>query len=75
MAHTVCTSVVYSQCKKDLEEVDERHNMHWNEDVTIDVAVDSKDSRQINGLNGVSRNSGASYNSESTFYHSKEDAV
>lgn len=76
VAHTVCTAVVYSLCKKDLEAVDEKHHMPWHEDITIEVVgSQDKDGRQLNGLNGISRNSGATYNSDSSFYHSKEDAV
>ena len=73
----MCTAVVYALCKKDLDEVDDKHDLHWNEDVTVDVVMGSQDkssqaSRQMNGLNGITRNS---YHSENSFYHSKEDAV
>ena len=77
VAHTMCTAVVYSLCRRNLEAIDEKHNIKpWHDEVTIEVVgSQEKVTKRVNGLNGITRNSGASYNSDSTFYHSKEDAV
>ena len=71
----MCTAVVYSLCRRNLKALDEKHNMPWHDEVTIEVVGSQEKAKNINGLNGITRNSGASYNSDSSFYHSKEDAV
>ncbi|WAR28105.1 EAA2-like protein [Mya arenaria] len=80
VSHTICTAVVYSLCKGDLDKIDEKHHMPRNEtDVTI--VIDNSAMDDDIKLNGKTRGStngatlGGSFNSMQSSFGSSESSV